>query len=122
LRGAFFNHLEVVPGQVPDERPLCIGHAGIDFDVIDFDFEGGRRLRRSRRRRLLRLAVERQCRKPDKNGENPRWPLAASRSDYTGRGVYKLNNYTKTFVVLEVRRTACILNRWRCQFPRCSRR
>src|SRR6185503_508243 len=56
--------------------------------------ERGRRLTRRRRR----LSAQRNGRKRDEHGEYSRF--ARHTVDYTGRGVYKLNNYTKGFVVL----------------------
>ena len=43
---------KVVLGEVADEVALLVGDDGVDFDVVDFDLEGNRRLlgRRPRRR------------------------------------------------------------------------
>ena len=58
LRLPVFDNLKVVFRQIADEVALGIRDLGIDFDVVDVDFERQRRLRV--RRRLLRRGLRRR--------------------------------------------------------------
>src|SRR6185312_9075755 len=85
-----------VLGEVADELALRVCRPRVDLDVVDLHSERGGRLAGS----LLRLAGERhRGQRAEKNHDPKSRRHTASDFDYTGLTVYKLNNYTKGFVV-----------------------